>query len=308
MKTMTLSLALLWSGVACCDTIPKASANDPRIGIADFKPDEVYSIAVAKGTVTRIILSPGETVIKSGTGFPAACASSGEWCIEAEKGADQIWVKPLTGATVNNLELQTTRGDYSLRFVVSPGAEKAKTVFYRVIFRHPVALPAMARLSMPLPSDATDSKDSKSTPNTSPTERPGEIVLTPKVRNYNYSKKHQPDAADLVPSVVFDDGRFTYLRFEKSQEVPSVFAFSADGSETRVATHAERLAESPDHPEDKVERDYLVVQRVSRKFVLRLGAAVIELINNNFDAKGIETLNGTTSEKLVRQDKVDEKK
>jgi type IV secretion system protein VirB9 len=304
MKTIALFVALLWGGVACGDTIPKASQNDPRIGIADFKPDEVYSIFVAKGTVTRIVLSPGETVVKSGTGFPAACAANSEWCIEAEKGADQIWVKPLTGATANNLELQTTRGDYSLRFIVSPGAEKAKSVFYRVMFRHPVALPPMTRLSMPLPAD-TNTSDT--TPNLQLAVKPSEIVLTPQIRNYNYSKKHNPDAADLVPSVVFDDGRFTYLRFEKSQEVPSVFAVSADGSEVRVATHSERLAGSPDHPDDKVERDYLVVQRVSRKLVLRLGAAVIELINNKFDANGIETLNGTTSEKLVREDKRDEK-
>jgi type IV secretion system protein VirB9 len=306
MKKTTLFLALLIGSFAYGDTIPRASPNDPRIGIADYVEDEVYSILVAKGTVTRIVLSPGETVLKSGTGFPAACAASGEWCIEAEKGADQIWVKPLTGATANNLELQTTRGNYSLRFVVAPGAEKARSVFYRVIFRHPIALPAATRLSMPLPlpSESIELPPAKSDKKT---DKPSEVVLTPMVRNYDYSKKHLPEASDLVPSVVFDDGRFTYLRFEKAQEVPSVFAFGPDGAEVRVATHSERLAASPDHPEERVERDYLVVQRVSRKFVLRLGAAVIELINNKFDAKGIETLNGTTTGKLVRDDKRDGK-
>lgn len=306
MKTTALFVALLFGSGVHADTIPNASPNDPRIGIADFKADEVYSILVAKGTVTRIILSPGETVIKSGTGFPAACSAKAEWCIEAEKGADQIWVKPLTGATANNLELQTTRGDYSLRFVVAPGAEKAKAVFYRVIFRHSVALPSETRLSMPLPIDTTSTAAGIPQSSTS-TEKFSDIVLTPQVRNYDYSKKHQPEAADLAPSVVFDDGRFTYLRFERAQEVPSVFAFGPEGTEVRVATHSERLAGSPDHPDDKVERDYLVVQRVSRKFVLRLGAAVIELINNKFDAKGIETLNGTTTEKLIREDKKGDK-
>ena len=300
MKKIT-PLVLLWCAVAQCDTIPKASPHDSRIGIADYKPDDVYSISVARGTVTRIILGPGESVIKSGTGFPAGCTATSEWCIEAEKGADQIWVKPLSGATANNLELQTTRGDYSFRFVVAPGAEKAKAVFYRVIFRHPVTLPSDTRLAMPIPSDQSGTPTLFAAAQT----RPDELVLTPKVRNYNYSKKHLPDAADLAPSVIFDDGRFTYMRFERAQEVPSVFAFGSDGEEVRVATHSERLAGSAEQPDDKVERDYLVVQRVSRKFVLRLGAAVIEIINNKFDPKGIETFNGTTTNKLVREEKKD---
>jgi type IV secretion system protein VirB9 len=304
-KFVPLALLLCWA-VAQADTIPKASPRDPRIGIADFKDDEVYSILVAKGTVTRIILAPGETVLKSGTGFPASCTTTSEWCIEAEKGADQIWVKPLTGATANNLELQTTRGDYSIRFVVAPGAEKAKAVFYRVIFRHPIALLGATRLALPTPQIEND-QPAASSPAAQAKSSPDAVVLTPQVRNYDYSKKHTPDAADLAPSVVFDDGRFTYLRFEKAQEVPSVFMYGPDGAEVRVATHSERLAGSPEHPEDKVERDYLVVQRISRKLTLRLGAAVIELINNKFDSKGIETLNGTTTEKLVRDDKKDDK-
>jgi len=304
-KLAPLAFLLFWS-VAHADTIPKASGNDSRIGIADFKDDEVYSILVAKGTVTRIILSPGETVLKSGTGFPSSCTATSEWCIEAEKGTDQIWVKPLTGATANNLELQTTRGNYSIRFVVAPGAEKARSVFYRVMFRHPISLPSATRLALPTPQIETNQATASFTTDHLKIS-PDAVVLTPQVRNYNYSKKHAPDAADLVPSVVFDDGRFTYLRFEKSQEVPSVFMHGPDGAEVRVATHSERLSGSPEHPEDKVERDYMVVQRISRKLTLRLGAAVIELINNKFDAKGIETLNGTTTDKLVRDDKKDDK-
>ena len=315
MKT-ALRLVTICLGLGLCsthaDTIPGASPHDDRIGYADYKPDEVYSIIVAKGVVTRLILGAGETVVKSGTGFPAACLSGQEWCIEAEKGADQIWVKPLTGATSNNLEMQTTRGDYSIRFVVASGAEKAKGVFYRVIFRHPVALPPV-RLAMPTPSDSEDSNPITSQRQQAQRSAKSEtsasdIVLTPQVRNYDFSKKHTPDAGDLAPSVVFDDGRFTYLRFERSQEVPAVFAVAPDGSEVRVATHSERLAGDPEHPDSKVERDYLVIQRVARKFILRLGAAVIEIINNKFDAKGVETLDGTSTDKLVRDDKKDEQR
>jgi type IV secretion system protein VirB9 len=293
------------------DNIPKASPLDPRIGIADYSPDDVYTVAVAKGVLTRIVLGTGEQILESGTGFIATCEAPAEWCIKAEKGQNQIWVKPFSAATANNLELQTSRGDYSFRFVVAKGAEEAKEVFYRVLFRHPLKLDA-TRFSLPPSTPPSVSSIASATPPLSAPEAANLAIkpspkslgfLTPAVRNYDYSRKNSPAARDLAPSVVFDDGRFTYFRFEKAQEVPTVFAVGLDGNELRVATHSERLAGDPDHPDDKVERDYLVAQRVARKFELRLGALVIEVINNRFDARGIETYNGTTTDKLVREEK-----
>ena len=297
-------LMLAGLGVALCahayaDSIPKPSPRDPRIGIVDYAPDDVYTVNVARGVLTRIVLGQGEQILESGTGFLANCEPTVEWCIKAEKGQNQIWVKPYSSATFNNLELQTSRGDYSFRFVVVKGAETAKDVFYRVFFRHPVALEP-GRFSLPLVAKEPDRIEPS--PLALQETKPSEY-LTPPVRNYDYARKNLPAAQDLVPTVIFDDGRFTYMRFEKAQEVPTVFAVGLDDVETRVATHSERLAGDPERPEDKVERDYLVVQRIARKFVLRLGALVIEVINNKFDPKGIETFNGTTTDKLTRGDK-----
>jgi type IV secretion system protein VirB9 len=308
---VAVSAPLLWVCQAQAHNIPKASAHDPRIGIADYASDDVYTVAVAKGVLTRIVLGSGEQILESGTGFVATCEAPAEWCIKADKGQNQIWVKPFSSATMNNLELQTTRGDYSFRFVVAKGAEEAKEVFYRVVFRHPLALDS-TRFALPMDRAAA-------LPVISPTATsvilPQSAVadikptlktlgfLTPAVRNYDYSRKNAPQARDLAPSVIFDDGRFTYFRFEKAQEVPTVFAVGLDGNELRVATHSERLSGDPEHPEDTVERDYLVVQRLARRFELRLGALVIEVINNRFDSRGIETYNGTTTDKLVREEK-----
>jgi type IV secretion system protein VirB9 len=299
MKLLLLGYLLLLAGNASADSIPKGSSLDPRIGIVDYASDDVYTVSVAKGVLTRVVLGPDEKILEAGTGFVANCEPSAEWCIKAEKGQNQIWVKPFGPATSNNLELQTTRGDYSFRFVVAKGAETAKDVFYRVIFRHPLSMEP-GRFSMPLPTTAQPSAE----PVNSASEPPKKgTFLTPRVRNYDYSRKNAPEARDLAPSVVFDDGRYTYLRFEKAQEVPTVFSVDLDGSERRVATHSERLSGDPDRPDDQVERDYLVVQRIARSFVLRLGSMVIEIINNRYDAKGIETYNGTTTDTLVRDEK-----
>ena len=39
-----------------------------------------------------------------------------------------------------------------------------------------------------------------------------------------------------MPTLVFDDGRFTYFRFPGNRPVPAVFAVLADDSETVVNT------------------------------------------------------------------------
>ena len=304
MKSAALmGLVALLASPAWADAIPKPSPNDPRIGIVDYTPNDVYTVNVAKGVLTRIVLGNGEQILESGTGFLANCEPVVEWCIKAEKGQNQIWVKPYSSATSNNLELHTTRGDYSFRFVVVKGAEAAKDVFYRVIFRHPLVLPTSQLAVSPPSKDAAAPESSAGPVVTAAAEPKRPEYLTPAVRNYDYSRKSPPAARDLAPSVVFDDGRFTYMRFEKAQEVPTVFAVGADDIETRVATHSERLSGDPDQPDARVEHDYLVVQRTARKFVLRLGALVIEIINNKFDPKGIETFNGTTTDKLIRGNK-----
>jgi type IV secretion system protein VirB9 len=75
-----------------------------------------------------------------------------------------------------------------------------------------------------------------------------------------------------VPTLVFDDGRFTYLRFPGNREVPAVFHVLGDGSETLVNA--------------RMEDDLLVVDRVSRKLMLRAGSAVVGLWNDAFDLDG----------------------
>ncbi|MEO7007954.1 MAG: TrbG/VirB9 family P-type conjugative transfer protein, partial [Caldimonas sp.] len=98
-------------------------------------------------------------------------------------------------------------------------------------------------------------------------------------------------SGDIVPSLVFDDGRFTYLRFSGNREVPAVFNVLADGSETLVNT--------------RMEGDLLVVDRVSRQLMLRSGAAVVGLWNEAFDPEGVPPQDGTTVPGVRRELKAD---
>ena len=298
-RAAIFSLSLL-ALVSRADLVPVKGQSDLRVRYADYKSDDVVVVAVALGVMTRVILNPDETIVKAEPGFPSNCERLGdEWCIKAEPGTNQIWVNPRTRATKNNLEISTTKRDYSLKFVVMPGQENAPTVYYRVIFRY--ALPPM-----PMKVAAKGSSDlslEEALPDVQAQE-----FSEPIVRNANYSKQTAKDSDEIAPSVVFDDGRFTYFRYPKNREIPAIFAIGPAGEEIRVNTHSARLSADPENPKARVTNDYLVVQRLSKKFILRLGSAVVNVINEEFDASGIETWNGTTTPYLVRKHKVVEPK
>ncbi len=292
-----LSASLSWP--ASGETFPAPSQRDPRVGFLDYAPDDVFVVRVALGVATRIILPPGESILETGVGFPASCTDeASEWCITAKRGESQIWVKPFPGATSNNLELRTSNGDYSFHFLVkemvtkraaSTPPELSKDIFYRVIVRRPASLPQVVALADTRPKTAESENKRPEAP----------VYPKPDLRNYSYSKKAGGNR-DIEPSVIFDDGRFTYLRFEKSQEVPAPFVIGPDGAEIRVPMHSTRLAGTVDRPDDPVEHDYMVLHRVAPSIILRLGSSTAELINNRFDRKGVETYNGTTENDFVR--------
>lgn len=283
-------------------TLPTLSAADRRIGFVDYQPYDVVVIPTALGVITRIILGEDEKITRHpDTGFPASCDDlMNEWCIRADIGQNQITVKPRKGATRLNLEVSTDKRDYSFALQTMPGAEKSKFVLYRVVFRYPMPPPPTAHVRLPAlesGANATPVDDLK----VDASKR--QEMARPSVRNIAYSVKAQGNASSILPSIIFDDGRFTYLKFPKASEIPAVFAVDANGQEIRVAFHAERLLADPQAPNANVESDYLVMRRVARSFTLRLGELVAEIINDKFDAEGIETHNGTTTPTLKRESK-----
>ena len=299
---MHLLICLLVNQSASADSIPYRSAQDPRVRYVDYKPDEVFTIATALGVVTRIVLGTDEVISKiPDSGFPGGCEEpSNEWCIRADVGSNQITIKPRRGATRNNLEVSTNKRDYSFSLIKMDGAERAKAVFYRVLFRYP--MPPLPAVYVQLPDAQPPAKPAKPAEPAADTKR--RIAYAPHtLRNVHYSFKSDEDSADILPTVVFDDGRFTYLKFPKAREIPAVFAADAKGEEVRVSMHAERLLADPTHPEDKAENDYLVIHRVVKKLILRLDTLVAEIINDKYDPDGIETINGSTLPTLKREDK-----
>jgi type IV secretion system protein VirB9 len=87
--------------------------------------------------------------------------------------------------------------------------------------------------------------------------------------------------------MVFDDGRFTYFEFLGAREVPAIEAYNSDDQAVRVNWH--------------MEPPFVVVERVARKFTLRIGNAVTGIFNEAYDAVGVSNGTATVSRAVRRE-------
>ena len=249
---------------------------DPRLREVTYDARAVVTVPVKRGVVTLVMLDADEVITEVAAGLGGDCAKGDAvWCIAAQAGGRNLFVKAKSSANAaNNVTVITDRRSHAFRFVVMADSDP-KWPVYRLVVKAPtppltktntapglafrdvaplLALPAMP----PLPTQPT------------PQQIIAERLLTqPQVVNSNYALAEGKASADIVPTLVFDDGRFTYFRFGGQRDVPAVFHVLGDGSETLVNT--------------RMEDDLLVVDRVSRRLMLRAGNAVVGVWNEAFD-------------------------
>lgn len=275
----------------CACAIPAAAqvpaappAADPRLREVVYDPRAVVTVPVKRGVVTLVMLAADEVITDVAAGLGGDCAKpESAWCVAAQPGGRNLFVKPKsTASAANNLAVVTDRRTHSLRFVVLPDGDQRQPV-YRLVVKAPVT-----KAATPPPSAAADAEQLRAlTTLPSAHEDPNVQQLTAErlqakaqVVNTNYSIAEGEHSEDIVPTLVFDDGRFTYLKFPGNREVPAVFHVLGDGSETLVNA--------------RMEDDLLVVDRVSRRLMLRAGSAVVGLWNEAFDLDGVPPAGGTT--------------
>jgi len=242
-------------------------------------------VPVKRGIVTDIVLDTGEAITDVAAGLGGDCGKpDATWCIAAQPGGRHIFVKPKSTATApNNLAVITDKRTHSFRLEVLADRD-SRPPLYRLSVRAAASRtsPAVAPLALIRPSLLPPQDN---------VPDPAEVIAsrlsaTPTVVNTNYSIAEGAGSHDIVPSLVFDDGRFTYLRFAHNREVPAVFHVLGDGSEALVNV--------------RMEGDLLVVDRISRQMTLRAGSAVVGLWNEAFDPDGAAPKEGTTVSGVAR--------
>jgi len=284
-------MAALGCAALCGVATAAPDTTDPRLREVVYDPRAVVTVPVKRGVVTLVVLDPDETITEVAAGLGGDCnKADAAWCVAAQSGGRNVFVKAKSSASAaNNLAVVTDRRTHTFRFVVLADSDPKPPVYRLVVKAPPRAVP----VARPAPHDVAPLV---ALPVIPPPAPPQQVVAErlqakPHVMNTLYSIAEGTASQDIVPTQVYDDGRFTYLRFPGNREVPAVFHVLGDGSETLVNT--------------RMEDDVLVVDRVSRKLMLRAGSAVVGLWNEAFDLDGRPPGDGTTVPGVQRVLKAD---
>lgn len=279
--TVFMGLTVLGAVVGSMAQAADTSTTDSRLREVQYDPRAVVTVPVKRGVVTLVVLDADEAITEVAAGLGGDCAKpEAAWCVAAQPGGRNLFVKAKsTAGAPNNLAVVTDRRTHSFRFVVLADNDP-KAPVYRLVVKAPsVAAPPAGRLAL------RDTAPLVTLPAVPPPPSTQEVIAErlqakPQVMNSHYSIAEGQGSEDIVPTLVFDDGRFTYIRFPGNREVPAVFHVLGDGSETLVNA--------------RMEEDLLVVDRVSRRLMLRSGSAVVGVWNEAFDLDGVPPDSGTT--------------
>jgi len=252
-----------------------AADHDGRLRTVVFDEGRVVPVNVQEGFAVQIVLGSNEQIEAAGTGADSHCDdAAAKWCVVARRGEHNVYINVHPGATRTNLFVQTDQHNYSFDLIVVPasGAGHSRYV-YRVKFSYPddVAKQMLALETARLAAQQAERERKLLA------ER---LAQAPAARNWNYTMQVMPGGDGIAPSMMYDDGRFTYLRFPNNREIPSIYMVADDGGESLVQWH--------------VDDDVMVVHRVAKRFVLRNGAAVVGLWNEAYDMDGVPPNEGVT--------------
>ena len=176
---------------------PTASQYDARVMYTDYKPGQVYPIRAANGLITTITFSPGEKIRDFGSGYSTA------WEFQARGNNFFLKPKDFDGAT--NLVIVTDKHTYL--FDVHPGSRAKAT--YSLTFRYPLeeAVKAQENANKKTVDSLLNQSDKEISDKTD-SENRSEVN-----KFYSENFGSSPLSKEIAPLEVFDNGRFTYLKF-----------------------------------------------------------------------------------------------
>lgn len=261
-----LALSLSSGSVSALDT-PAVSKLDRRLYTTTYEENQVYPIYAVNGLVTSIVFAEDEMVDVHTSGFSTA------WEFAAR--GNHFFLKPRAKEGSTNLVVITNKRTY--HFDLRLGWNR-KTATYELAFTYPEEEAAKRAAESEKECVEARLKISAANP-TAVAEAPASN------RNYTMNFGEAKSSRSIAPVEAFDDGRFTYLRFGKSSDFPSVY---------RVVDDTEMLLNA------HVEGDWLVVHGIYEALRLRAGQAVVGVYNENYTGGGADTETGVSVPGLRR--------
>ncbi|HSW69150.1 MAG TPA: P-type conjugative transfer protein VirB9 [Gammaproteobacteria bacterium] len=200
MKKMIALALLCLMASAHAEVTPRGTANDPRIKVVMYDPNNVVLLKERYGYQTQISFGSDETIQSVSVGDSSA------W--QVVPVSNNLFIKPVA-VSKTNMTVLTNQNSYNFQL---DSTDNDAHLTYKLQFTYPAI------------------GYSESGQSTSVT------TLNPENINWKYSFTGNHD---LAPFEAFDDGKFTYLRFREDgmSHLPAVFIVDQNKNETLVNYH-----------------------------------------------------------------------
>lgn len=216
----------------------------------EYQPDRIYQVRTGLGITTQIELSPNEEILDFSTGFSAG------W--ELTRRDNVFYLKPKNVDVDTNMMIRTATHSYILELKVVAtdwtALDQAKQagVQYKITFTYPNGTDFVAEADTTPELSTQLNKD--------------------RVYNFGYDYSTRSKQAWLIPTNVYDDGQFTYVKMSGMKQFPSgnfpvVFARERESGEDFVVNTT-------------VENNTLIVHGTYPFLVIRHGKNVVGLRRN----------------------------
>ncbi|MGD1955071.1 MAG: TrbG/VirB9 family P-type conjugative transfer protein [Sphingomonadales bacterium] len=219
-------------------------AKDPRIKSVVYVSDSVVPLTAHLGYQLAIEFQDDETIEN------VAIGDSASWQGTPNRRGSVLIVKPVNQALPTNMTVLTTERRYSFALVArsSDGA-----------------IPSQMTFVLKFVDEDSDYSDEAAQPMQSLEDGLDAAKLSLTERNAQYSFT---GSAEIVPAEIYDDGQSTFFRWNNSTPSPAIFLLGKRG-ERSLVNHS-------------YVGDYLVVDRVSERFLLQLGQFSTVIYNDAF--------------------------
>jgi type IV secretion system protein VirB9 len=271
--------------------VPKPTLFDARVVYADFNKDDVFQIYGKNGYTTVIQFSDDERVLDMATGF-----STG-WDIEDRRNF--IFIKPKSyesnfavdefGETVNKKSIiEPNPQDWKTNLVVLTNKKEyifnldlnvVKNSHFKFTFKYPKDEAKKEELLL-AKKKLEEQKEEINT----------ELNRNAVPRNWDYYMNVNLESENITPTFAYDDGQFTYLGFDSTKDIPSVFLFEND-KESILNSHIKKDG----------NYDVVVIQKTASKIVLRSGKRIVGIWNKSFGVNPLEEQKTTNSPNLKKE-------
>jgi type IV secretion system protein VirB9 len=220
----------------------------------EYEPDRIYPVRTGLGITTQVELSPNEKILDYSTGF------TGGW--ELTRRENVFYLKPKNVDVDTNMMIRTATHSYILELKVVATdwqrLEQAKQagVQYKVVFTYP------KDTSFKGAEEAVAVKDGPQL---------NAKILKDRRYYYDYDYSTRTKKSWLIPSRVYDDGKFTYINMDLTRfptgNFPAVFGREKEHSEDFLVNTT-------------VEGNTLIVHGTYPFLVVRHGNNVVGLRRN----------------------------